>query len=188
MAVVVEPDSPAPAGHVYDSGPRSSHASGVPALSDDIPTLRRILAEHRVVAMVGLSASWYRPSYFAAKYLLDHGYRVIPVNPRYEEVLGQRCYPTLKDIPEPVDVVDCFRPARDIPPLARDAVDMGAKVLWMQLGIVNEEAAALARDAGLEVIMNRCMKIEYARLFGGLGWIGVDTKVISGKRSMYITH
>ena len=187
-AMIVESGSPAPAGHVYDSGPRSSHDSGVPALSDDIPTLRRILAEHRVVAMVGLSASWYRPSYFAAKYLLDHGYRVIPVNPRYEEVLGQRCYPALKDIPEPVDVVDCFRPAHDIPPLARDAVDMGAKVLWMQLGIVNEEAAALARDAGLEVIMNRCMKIEYARLFGGLGWIGVDTKVISGKRSMYITH
>ena len=157
-------------------------------MSDDIPTLRRVLAENRVVAMVGLSASWHRPSYFAAKYLLDHGYRVIPVNPRYEEVLGQRCYPTLKDIPDPVDVVDCFRPARDIPPLARDAVDMGARVLWMQLGIVNEEAAALARDAGLEVVMNRCMKIEYARLFGGLGWVGVDTKVISGKRSMYVTH
>ena len=157
-------------------------------MSDDIPTLRRILAENRVVAMVGLSASWHRPSYFAAKYLLDHGYRVIPVNPRYDEVLGQPCYPTLTDIPEPVDVVDCFRPAADIPPLARDAIDVGAGVLWMQLGIVNEEAAALARGAGLEVIMNRCMKIEYARLFGGLGWVGVDTRVISGKRSMYVTH
>ena len=157
-------------------------------MSDDIPTLRRILAENRVVAMVGLSASWYRPSYFAAKYLIDHGYRVIPVNPRYEEVLGQRCYATLKDIPEPVDVVDCFRPARDIPPLARDAVDIGAKVLWMQLGIRNEEAAEIAREAGLGVIADRCMKIEYARLFGGLGWVGVDPKVISGKRSMYVTH
>ncbi len=180
--------SPAPAGPVYDSRPRSRHACGVPTLSDDIPTLRRILAESRAVAMVGLSASWYRPSYFAAKYLLDHGYRVIPVNPRYEEVLGQRCYPTLKDIPDPVDVVDCFRPARDIPPLARDAIGIGARVLWMQLGIVNEEAAALARGAGLEVVMNRCMKIEFARLFGGLGWVGVDTKVISGKRSMYVAH
>ena len=157
-------------------------------MNDDIPTLRRILADNRVVAMVGLSASWYRPSYFAAKYLIDHGYRVIPVNPRYEEVLGQRCYATLKDIPEPVDIVDCFRPARDIPPLARDAVDIGAKVLWMQLGIRNEEAAGIAREAGLEVIADRCMKIEYARLFGGLGWVGVDTKVISGKRSMYVTH
>ena len=127
-------------------------------MNDDIPTLRRILAEYRVVAMVGLSASWYRPSYFAAKYLIDHGYRVIPVNPRYEEVLGQRCYPTLKDIPEPVDVVDCFRPARDIAPLARDAVDIGAKVLWMQLGILNEEAAEIARKAGMEVIADRCMK------------------------------
>ena len=157
-------------------------------MSDDIPTLRRILVENRVVAMVGLSASWHRPSYFAAKYLIDHGYRVVPVNPRYEEVLGQPCYPTLKDVPEPVDVVDCFRPAADIPPLARDAIDVGARVLWMQLGIVSEEAAALARGAGLDVIMNRCMKIEYARLFGGLGWIGVDTGVISGKRSMYVTH
>jgi predicted CoA-binding protein len=182
------PDSPAPAGPVYDSGPRLSRASGVPALNDDIPTLRRILAENRVIAMVGLSASWYRPSYFAAKYLLDHGYRVIPITPRYQEVLGQRCWPTLKDIPEPVDVVDCFRPARDIPPLAQDAVDIGARVLWMQLGIVSEEAAVLARDAGLDVVMNRCMKIEFARLFGGLGWVGVDTKVISGKRSMYVTH
>ncbi len=157
-------------------------------MSDDIPTLRRILAENRAVAMVGLSASWYRPSYFAAKYLIDHGYRVVPVNPRYDEVLGQSCYPTLKDVPVPVDVVDCFRPAADIPPLARDAVDIGARVLWMQLGIVSEAAAAIARDGGLDVIMNRCMKIEYARLFGGLGWVGVDTKVISGKRSMYVPH
>ena len=136
--------------------------------------------------MVGLSASSHRPSYFAAKYLLAHGYRVIPVNPRYDEVLAQPCYPTLKDIPDPVDVVDCFRPAEDIPPLARDAVAIGAKVLWMQLGIVNDEAAALARGAGLDVIANRCMKIEYARLFGGLGWVGVDTGIISGKRSMHI--
>ena len=157
-------------------------------LSDDIPTLRRVLAENRVIAMVGLSASWYRPSYFAAKYpprsRLPRHSGQSPVR----EVLGQRCYPALKDIPEPVDVVDCFRPAHDIPPLARDAIAMGARVLWMQLGIVNEEAAATARDAGLEVIMNRCMKIEYARLFGGLGWVGVDTKIISGKRSMYVTH
>ena len=101
--------------------------------------------------------------------LFDHGHRVIAVNPRYEEGLGQRCYQTLKDISEPVDIVDCFRPTRNIPPLAREAIDIGAKVLWMQCGIVNEAAAALARGPGLEVIMNRCMKADLAGLFGDLG-------------------
>jgi predicted CoA-binding protein len=138
--------------------------------------------------MVGLSANWYRPSFFAAKYLLDHGYRVIPVTPTYEEVLGQKCYPTLKDIPEPVDIVDCFRRAEQIVPLAQDAVAIGAKVLWMQLGVENLEARDIAVDAGLEVVMNRCMKIEYARLFGGLNFIGVNTGVISARRSMYLPY
>ena len=118
--------------------------------------------------------------------LLYHGYRVIPVNPRYEEVLGQRCYPALNDIPEPVDIVDCFRPTRNIPPLAREAIDIGAKVLWMQCGIVNEAAAALPRGPGLEVVMNRCMKADFARLFGGLGWVSVDTKVIVKKVKIFL--
>ena len=118
--------------------------------------------------------------------LFDHCHRVIAVNPRYEEVLGQRCYQALKDILEPVDIVDCFRPARDIPPLARDATDIGAKVLQMQLGIVNETAAALARTADVEVIMHRCMKIEFARLFGGPGWASVDTKIIVKKFRMFL--
>lgn len=154
----------------------------------DIPTLRRILHESRTIAMVGLSANWYRPSYFAAKYLQDHGYRVIPVTPQYEEVLGERCYPTLADVPEPIDIVDCFRRAEEIPSLAHQAVDVGAKVLWMQLGIENEEAAQIARAGGLEVVSDRCVKIEYARLFGGLNFIGVNTRVVSSKRPLWVPY
>lgn len=154
----------------------------------DIPTLRSILKQTHTVAMVGLSASWYRPSNFAGKYLRDHGYRVIPVNPAYEEVLGLKCYPRIVDIPEPVDVVDCFRPPPEIPAIAEDAVAIGAKVLWMQLGIVNEAAARIARDAELQVVMDRCMKIEHARLFGGLNFIGVYTGVISSKRPLWVTY
>src|SRR6478752_946338 len=111
-----------------------------PSVSD-IATLRRILQDTRVIAMVGLSANWYRPSFFAAKYMLDHGYRVIPVNPSYQEVLGQKCYPTLTEIPEKVDIVDCFRKSEEIVPLAEDAIAIGAKALWMQIGVVNEAAA-----------------------------------------------
>ena len=154
----------------------------------DIPTLRRILRESKTIAIVGLSASWHRPSFFAAKYLQDHGYRVIPVTPQYEEVLGERCYPTLQDVPVPVDVVDCFRRAEEIPALADSAIEIGAKVLWTQLGIVHEAAAEKARTAGLEVVMDRCMKIEFARLFGGLNFIGVNTKVISSKRPLWVPY
>src|SRR5512146_178876 len=111
---------------------------------DDIAGLRRILLRYRTIAVVGLSAQWYRPSYFAAKYMQDHGYRIIPVNPRYAEVLGEKCYPDLRSIPEPVHIVDCFRKSPEIPPLAEDAIAIGAKVLWMQLGIVNQEAAQRA--------------------------------------------
>lgn len=154
----------------------------------DIETLRRILKSYNRVAMVGLSANWYRPSNFAAKYLLDHGYTVVPVNPAYEEVLGQKCYPSLTDIPDPVEVVDIFQRAEKVPPLVEQAIEIGAKVVWMQLGVVNEEAAQRARDAGLEVVMNRCMKIEYGRLFGGLNFIGVDTKIISSSRPTWVPY
>ena len=154
----------------------------------DIPTLRRILKENHTIAVVGLSANWHRPSYFAAKYLLDHGYRVIPVNPRYQEVLGQRCYPSVSEIPEKVDVVDIFRRAAEVPPLVEEAIAVGARVVWMQLGVVHEEAAARARQAGLDVVMDRCMKIEYARLFGGLNWVGVNTGVISSHRPRWLVH
>lgn len=155
---------------------------------DDISTLRRILANTRTIAVVGLSADWHRPSYFAAKYMQDHGYRIIPVNPKYPEVLGERCYPDLRSIEEPVDMVDVFRRAEDVPPIAGDAVAIGARILWMQLGVVNGEAADCARAAGLDVVMDRCVKIEHARLFGGLNWMGVNTRVISAKRPRHIVN
>jgi hypothetical protein len=155
---------------------------------DDINTLRRILKESRVLAVVGLSAQWHRPSFFAAKYMIEHGYRVIPVNPQYPAVLGQKCYASLRDIPEKVDLVDVFRKTADVLPVARDAIAIGAKVLWQQLGVKNEEAAALARDAGLDAVMDRCVKIEHARLFGGLNWVGVNTRVISAKRPRFLAY
>jgi predicted CoA-binding protein len=149
---------------------------------DDIDGLRRILARHRTIAVVGLSAHWHRPSYFAAKYMLDHGYRVVPVNPQYSEVLGQRCYPSVEAISGPVDIVDAFRRAPEMPALAREAVAKGAKVFWMQLGIKNDEAARIAMAGGLDVVANRCVKIEHARILGGLNWCGVNTGVISARR------
>ena len=150
---------------------------------DDIAKLRRILRENRTLAVVGLSANWYRPSYFAAKYMQEHGYLVIPVNPTYDSILGQKCYKSVRDIPVPVDIVDCFRKSAEIPAIAADAIAIGAKVLWMQLGVHNAEARARAEGAGLEVVENRCVKIEHGRFFGGLGWVGVNTKVISAKRA-----
>lgn len=151
-------------------------------MEEDIPTLRRILKTSRTIAVVGLSAEWHRPSYFAAKYMQQHGYRVIPVNPRYAQVLGERCYPSLAEVPGPVDIVDVFRRTEDVLPIARQAVAIGAKCLWQQIGVKNEEAARLARDAGLDTVMDRCVKIEHARLFGGLHWAGVNTRVISARR------
>jgi uncharacterized protein len=151
---------------------------------DDSDKIRRILRGSRTIAVVGLSAQWHRPSYFAAKYLQEHGYRVIPVNPTYPEILGEKSYRKLADIPVPVDVVDCFRRSSEIPALADEAIAIGAKVLWMQLGVDNAEARRKAEGAGLEVVENRCMKIEHGRFFGGLGWAGVNTRVISAKRSV----
>lgn len=155
---------------------------------DDINTLRRILRESRVIAVVGLSAEWHRPSYFAAKYLQEHGYRIIPVNPRYERVLGERCYKSLRDIPEPIDLVDVFRRSADVGPIAEDAIAIGAKVLWQQIGVKNAAADEKARAAGLDTVMDRCVKIEHARLFGGLNWIGVNTRVISAKRPRWLAY
>ena len=157
-------------------------------MQDDINTLRRILKECRVLAVVGLSAQWHRPSHFAAKYMLEHGYRVIPVNPQYQEVLGQKCYASLREIPEKVDLVDVFRKTAEVLPVARDAVAIGARVFWQQLGVRNEEAAALAQAAGLDSVMDRCVKIEHGRLFGGLNWMGVNTRVISAKRPRWLAY
>ena len=149
---------------------------------DDVAGLRRILMQNRTIAVVGLSATWHRPSYFAAKYMLGHGYTVIPVNPAYEEVLGQRCYASLREVPQAVDIVDCFRRAEEIPAIADEAIAIGAKVLWLQLGVISPEAVRKAETAGLEVVVDRCVKIEHARLFGGLNWFGVNTGIVSSKR------
>jgi predicted CoA-binding protein len=153
-------------------------------MSDDISTLRRILREGRTVAIVGLSADWHRPSHFAGKYLQQHGYRIVPVNPRYDSILGERSYAALEEIPHPVDMVDVFRRTADVLPFAQGAIAIGARCLWQQIGVVNREADALARAAGLDSVMNRCVKIEHARLFGGLHWAGVNTRVISARRPL----
>ncbi len=150
--------------------------------SDDY--IRGILGEVRSIAMVGASANWNRPSFFAMKYLKQKGFRVIPVNPSAagQVVLGETVVASLGDIGEAVDLVDVFRPAAECGPIADEAVRMGAKVLWMQLGIRNDAAAQSAEAAGLKVVMNRCPKIEYARLNGELGWNGINSGVISSRR------
>ena len=127
--------------------------------------LKRLFESVRTIAIVGCSPKPERAGHYVAKYLQDLGYRVIPVNPGQTEILGEKCYPSLRDIPEPVDMVDCFRRAEDIPPVVEDAIAIGAKFVWMQLGIINEAAAQRAIDAGIEVVMDRCPKIDYPRLF-----------------------
>ena len=142
----------------------------------------RILERYKRIAMVGLSSNPFRPSHFAAIYLLAEGYNVIPVNPREKEVLGRACYASLRDIPGPIEVVDIFREPSAVPAIVEEAIAKGAKVIWMQLGVIHEAAAERARKAGLEVVMDRCMKIEHARFFGGLNTIGLNTGVISAQR------
>jgi len=142
----------------------------------------RILERYRRIAMVGLSSNPFRPSHFAAIYMLSEGYDVTPVNPRETEVLGRRSYASLRDVPGPVEIVDIFREPAAVPAIVEDAIAVGAKVIWMQLGVIHEEAAELARRAGLEVVMDRCVKIEHARFFGGLSTIGLNTGVISAQK------
>ena len=151
-------------------------------MTDDIATLRRILASSRTIAVVGLSAESHRPSYFAAKYMQEHAYLIVPVNPRYTEVLGERCHASLETIDVPIDIVDVFRRTEEVLPIAVQAIAIGAKCLWQQLGVRNVEAARLAEAAGLDAVMDRCVKIEHARLFGGLHWAGVNTGVVSARR------
>ena len=150
---------------------------------DDIAGLRAVLKNTRTIAVVGLSANLWRPSFFAAKYMQEQGYKIIPVNPAYTEVLGEKCYPHLRDIPHPIDMVDCFRRSEEIDVLADEAIAIGAKVLWLQLGVINDAAVKKTSAAGLTVVMDRCVKIEHARLFGGLNFAGVNTKIISAKRA-----
>src|SRR5271156_6528714 len=145
--------------------------------------LRTILQRVKTIAMVGASSNWNRPSYFVMKYLQNKGYRVIPVNPGIagQTLLGEKVYASLRDIPEPVDMVDMFRAAREAPAVVGDAIAIGAKVVWMQLGIRNDDAAAKAEAAGIEVVMNRCPKIEFGRLGGELSWSGVNSGIIRNR-------
>lgn len=160
---------------------------------DTISTLRDLLTRCRTLAVVGLSPQWHRPSYFAAKYMQAHGYRIVPVNPVVAreggQILGETAYASVTEASAAlaaqgvkIDMVDCFRKSEDIPPLAEEAIAIGAQCLWLQLGVFNEEAVRRAESAGLRTVQNRCVKIEHARLFGGLGWMGVNTQVISAKR------
>jgi predicted CoA-binding protein len=161
----------------------------------DIATLRRILGTCKTIAVVGLSPQWHRPSFFAAKYMQGHGYRIVPVNPTATEILGERSYPSVTAAAEAlagqgqtIDMVDCFRKSEDIPPIADEAIAIGARCLWLQIGVIHEEAAAKARAAGLDLVMDRCVKIEHARLFGGLNWAGVNTRVISARRPQHLSY
>ena len=150
--------------------------------------IRRILRDTNTIAMVGASTNWNRPSYFAMKYLQEKGFRIIPVNPRAagEELLGETVYASLKDIPEPVEMVDIFQRADRVPPIVDEAIEIGAKIVWMQLTVRHDVAAKKAEVAGLTVIMDRCPKIEFGRLSGELGWSGINTRVITSRRSKEI--
>ena len=146
----------------------------------------RILNENNVIAMVGLSADPMRPSHFAAIYMQAEGYTIIPVNPRYagQKILGQEVYASLADIPVPVEIVDVFRKPEDCPQIAREAVAIGARVLWLQLGIENDESGQIALENGLEFVQNRCVKIEHARFMGGMNLVGLNTGVVTSRRSL----
>lgn len=146
--------------------------------------IREVLRSIHTIAMVGASPHWNRPSYFVMKYLQSKGFRVIPVNPNAagQEILGELCYACLGDVPDPVDMVDIFRQSAAAPGIVEDAIRIGAKTVWMQIGVRHDAAAARAEAAGLRVVMNRCPKIEYSRLCGELGWNGVNTGVISSRR------
>ncbi len=148
--------------------------------------IRDILLSNRTIAMVGASPNTSRPSYFAMKYLQAKGFRVIPVNPGHagQEILGESVYASLADIDGPVDIVDIFRNSEAALAITREAIALGAKVVWMQLGVRNDEAAKIAEDAGLKVVMNRCPKIEYGRLSGELSWAGVNSRRLSSRRPM----
>jgi predicted CoA-binding protein len=145
--------------------------------------IARIVRSARTVAVVGLSANELRPSHFVAFYLQRHGYRVIPVNPGESEVLGERSYPSLSDVPEPIDVVDVFRAPGAVPAIAEEAVAVGAGALWLQFGVINREGAGIARHGGLSVVMDRCLKVEHARHLGRMHWLGLNTHRITARRA-----
>jgi predicted CoA-binding protein len=164
--------------------PAKATASGVDHDNYTDSYLRGILGRVKTIAMVGASTNWNRPSYFAMKYLQHKGYRVIPVNPGAagQILLGEKVYANLKEIPDKIDMVDIFRNSAAAGPIVDEAIEIGAPVVWMQLGVRNDEAAAKAEAAGVKVVMNRCPKIEYGRLSGEIGWNGVNSRVISSKK------
>ena len=149
----------------------------------DPMTIQRLLHSARTIAVVGLSGNELRASNFVGYYLKRHGYRVIPVNPRETEILGQKCYASLLDLPEPVDIVNVFRAPDALPPIARDAVAIGAGALWCQFGVINEEGAKIAEDGGVTVVMDRCLKVEHARYAGRMHWLGFNTTRITSVRA-----
>lgn len=147
-------------------------------------TIRSTLHGARTIAVVGLSPNVLRPSNFVGFYLQRHGYHITPVNPREEEILGEKSYPSLSAIPFPVDVVDVFRAPEAVPGIAAEAVQIGARTLWLQFGVISEEGAAIARQGGLEVVMDRCMKVEHARHLGRMHWLGFNTGTITSRRDV----
>jgi predicted CoA-binding protein len=149
----------------------------------DTATILEILRSARTVAIVGLSSNPLRASHFVGFYLQRHGYRIIPVNPREKEVLGERSYPSLLDVPEPIDIVDVFRTPDAVPSIAREAVQVGAKALWLQYNIISPEGIAIAEQGGMKVIVDRCMKVEHARHLGRMHWLGFNTGIVTAKRA-----
>ena len=154
----------------------------VDPIYQDERTIRNILTTARTIAVVGLSPNALRPSHFVGFYLQRHGYRIVPVNPKEKEILGERCYPSLSAIPFHVDVVDVFRAPDAVPGIAREAVQIGAGALWLQFDVISPEGAAIAREGGLAVVMDRCMKVEHARYRGRMHWMGFNTGNISARR------
>jgi predicted CoA-binding protein len=148
----------------------------------DRRTIQEIVLNTRTVAIVGLSASELRASNFVGYYLQRHGYRVIPVNPNEERILGEQVYPSLREVPERIDLVDVFRDPAAVPEIAGEAAEVGAGALWLQFGVISPEGARIAKERGLDVVMDRCLKIEHARLLGRMHWMGFDTGVIAGSR------
>ena len=146
-------------------------------------TIQRVLHTAGTIAIMGLSPKELRASYFVGYYLKRHGYRVIPVNPRESEILGETCYPSLLDVPVPVDVVDVFRAPDALPQIAREAVAIHAGALWCQFGVINFEAARIAEEGGVTVIMDRCLKVEHARYLGRMHWLGFNTQRITSVRT-----
>ena len=146
-------------------------------------TIQRVLHTARTIAIVGLSSNELRPSNFVGYYLKRHGYRVIPVNPRGTQILGETCYASLLDVPEPVDVVDVFRTPDALPGIAREAAAIQAGALWCQFGVINSDGARIAEDGGVTVIMDRCLKVEHARYLGRMHWLGFNTQRITSVRT-----